>query len=281
VPENITTYIPDNAVRKGYRTLFMDMADEVKSSRWLVWQLFLGDFKAIYKQSIFGILWILFVPLLTLGTFILLNNAGIFKAGNIPLPYPLFALLGMAFWQLFSTGLTATTNSLVSAGTMIRKINFPREALVVASMGQAVVAFLIQIVAVVVLFMAYRVTPFWTTLLVPLTLIPILLLTLGIGFILSLANGVARDIGRGTPVILTFLMLATPILYSTPKGGILGTLTRYNPLYHLVTVPRDLIIVGRIDSPYGYSLSVLLSVILFFACWIVFHLTEKRIAERI
>ncbi|MEW5937665.1 MAG: ABC transporter permease [Candidatus Thermoplasmatota archaeon] len=279
--ETITIYEPDNPIRKGYRSLFKEMAEEVRQSRWLTIQLFMRDFKAVYKQSVLGILWVLFVPLITLGVFVLLNRSGIFYAGDIAVPYPLFALLGIAFWQLFAVGLQSTTNSLTAAGSLIAKIKFPREALVVASMGQAGVAFLIQIVLVCALFIWYGVVPVWTAIFVPLTLVPIVFLALGLGFILSIANGVVRDIGKAMGIITTFLMLATPILYATPQSGLLGTITRYNPLYYLITAPRDLIIVGSLPNIWVYLTLSLLSVLLFFICWVIFHLTETRIAERI
>lgn len=279
--EHVTIYLPDNSIRKGYRSLFKEMAEEVRQSQWLTWQLFKRDFKAVYKQSVLGILWVLFVPFITMGTFVLLKHSGIFQAGETIVPYPLFALLGIAFWQLFAVGLQSTTNSLTAAVSLIEKIKFPREALVVASIGQGVVAFLIQIVLVCALFVWYGVIPFWTTVFVPLTLVPIMLLALGLGFILSIANAVARDIGKAVGIIMPFLMLATPILYATPESGLLGTITNYNPLYYLITAPRTIILSGSLPNLWIYLGVSLLSVTVFFLCWIVFHMTETRIAERI
>ncbi|MCK5038002.1 MAG: ABC transporter permease [Thermoplasmata archaeon] len=279
--ENIKVYVPDNSIKKGYRSLFREMAEEVRTSKWLTWQLFKRDFKIIYQQSVLGILWILIPPMMTVGTFIFLNDAGIFNVGDISVPYPLFALLGVALWQVFATGLNSTTNSLMAAGSMISKINFPREALVFSSMGKVLITFLIQMGLVVVLFVYYGIVPPWTVILFPFTLIPVLLLALGLGLILSILNGVVRDVGRTLPIITTFLMFLTPILYATPQSGFLATLTEYNPLYYLLIVPRDLILIGETSLWDGYLISSLLSIGAFFACWIIFHLTETRIAERI
>jgi lipopolysaccharide transport system permease protein len=279
--EIVTKYEPDNSLKKGYLGIFKEMADEVKGAKWLTWQLFIRDFKAVYKQSIIGILWVLVVPIATLATFVVLNNAGLFIAGDIAVPYAVFALLGIAFFQLFAAGVQSTTNSLTNAGSMLNKINFPREALVVSAMGQALVAFIIQIVMVAVLMIYYRVIPAWTIVLLPFTMIPIILITLGLGFILSIANGVARDIGRSIGIITTFMMFVTPILYVTPTTGILGTITKYNPLFYLTTLPRDLVLTGQMLHPMGYTVSVLISIFIFFACWLIFHLTETRVAERI
>jgi len=279
--ETITTYEPDNSLKKGYISLFREIFNEVKNNKWLTYQLFKRDFIAVYKQSLIGILWVLIVPLVSVGTFIVLNQSGIFNIGEIDVPYPIYALLGMAFWQLFSTGMVACSNSLVSAGAMLTKINFSKKSLVIASTGQSIVSFLIQFVLVGILFIYYWIAPSIATLLVPIVIIPLMLLTLGLGFMLALFNGIVRDIGNVLSLLLTFLLFLTPVLYAKPTTGVLATLTNYNPLYYLVLVPRDLVLTGTISEWNGYLISSVMSVIVFIVCLVVFHLTETRVAERI
>ena len=279
--ETITTYEPDNSLKKGYLSIFSEIANELKKNRWLTYQLFKRDFFAVYKQSFIGVLWALIIPLVSVGTFIVLNQSGIFTIGDINVPYPIYAILGMAFWQLFATGLVASSNSLVSAGSMITKINFSKKSLVIASTGQSIVSFLIQFVLVVILFVYYWIAPSMAILLIPITIIPIMLLTLGLGFILSLLNGIMRDIGNVIGVLMTFLMFLTPVLYAKPTTGILATVTNYNPLYYLVSVPRELVLMGTISEWKGFLAASVISVIIFVLCLVVFHLTETRVAERI
>lgn len=279
--ETITTYEPDNSLKRGYLYIFSEIYSEIKKNRWLTFQLFKRDFFAIYKQSFIGVFWAFIIPLISVGTFIILNHSGIFTIGDIDVPYPIYAILGMAFWQLFSTGLVASSNSLVKAGSMIIKIRFSKKSLVFASAGQAIVPFIIQFILVIVLFFVYKITPSAAILLLPLLIIPMMLLTLGLGFILSLLNGIVRDIGNALPFLLTFLMFLTPILYAKPKIGILVPLTKYNPLFYMVQVPRELILMGTISEWRGFLISSILSFIIFIVCLIVFHLTETRVAERI
>lgn len=279
--EDITTYEPDNSLKKGYLSIFMEIFNELKKNRWLTYQLFKRDFLAVYKQSFIGSFWALIIPLVSVGAFIILNRSGIFSIGDIKAPYPIYALLGMAFWQLFSTGLIASSNSLVAAGTMITKINFSKKSLVIASLGRSIVSFLIQFVLVALLFVYYGIVPSIAILLLPLIIIPILLLTLGLGFILSLINGVVRDVGNVLGVILTFLMFLTPVLYAKPTMGILAQATSYNPLYYLVSAPRALVLTGTISELSGFFVMSILTIIIFIACLIIFHLTETRVAERI
>jgi len=277
----IRTYEPDNAIKKGYLGMIPEIARELKQNRWLIRQFFKRDFAGIYKQSIFGLLWPLLIPILSVGTFIIMNRSGVLSIGPMDVPYPIFAVLGLALWQLFARGIVAGANSLVKAGAMIAKINFSRKSLVVASLGQALVSFLIQLLLCLVLFIYYGITPKAMTFFLPLLVLPLLFLTLGLGLILSIINGIARDIGNSLTIVMTFLMFLTPVLYARPESGILALITRYNPLYYLVAVPRDLILLGSSQDWVAYFVVSGISIFVFLFCLLIFHLTETRVAERI
>ncbi len=235
----------------------------------------------MYRQSFVGIFWAFIIPLISVGTFIILNRSGVFSFGKINVPYPIFAVSGMAFWQIFSTGLIGSTNSLVKAGSLIVKINFSRKALIIADFAQFIIPFLVQIILVGILFIIYGITPNIKSLLIPLAIIPIILFTLGFGFILSMLNAVLRDIGNIISVLVTFLMFLTPVLYAVPETGILAKITKYNPLYYLVSTPRDLILTGEILHPGAFLICTGISIVIFVVFLTVFHITEVRIAERV
>ncbi len=278
---NIKIYKPDNSIKKGYISIISEIFFELKNNRWLTFQLFKRDFLALYKQSFMGFFWALIIPIVSVGTFIILNRSGIFTIGDIDIPYPIYAVLGMSFWQLFSTGLIASSDSLVKAGSMVTKINFSKKSLVLASAGQSLVFFLVQLVLVGILFAYYKIVPNIMILLTPVLAIPIILLTFGLGFILSLLNGIFRDIANTISILITFLMFLTPVLYAKPTDGILASITKYNPLYYLVSVPRDLILMGNFFEWKGFLITSVISLVIFLMCLIIFHLTETRVAERI
>lgn len=279
--QKITIFEPDRSIKQGHISLWKEIIRDTKESAWLIRQLFVRDFKAMYSQSLLGVVWALIIPLVTLATFILLRSSGLFSVGAIEVPYAIYALLGLAYWQLFVTGLVQSTNSLVSAGSMIKKINFPREALVFASFGNTIISFILQMGIVFILFGAYGFIPHWQFIVFPLMAIPILLITCGLGFICSIINGVIRDLGRMLTIGLTFLLFITPIAYERPETGFVAMLARFNPLFYLSIGPRDIALTGTLSHPVGYFISCALSIFVFFFCWMAFHLTETRIAERI
>ena len=274
-------YQPDNCLKNGYLKIIPDILRELRRNGWLIFQLFKRDVFALYRQSFIGLFWAFVIPIVSVSTFIVLNRSGIFVFGEIKLPYPLYAVLGIAFWQLFSTGLLAASNSLVKAGSMIVKINFSKKSLVLASMGQTLISFAVQLVLTFALFLYYGIIPRTEIFLIPLFALPILAFTLGVGFLLSIINGVLRDVGNIISIMMTFLMFLTPVLYPRTTEGLLSKITRYNLLYYLVSVPRDVILFGQTNELGIYALVSAFSILIFLASLLVFHVTETRVAERI
>lgn len=277
----VVTYEPDNSLKKGYFQLYAEIFSEIVSNRWLTYQMFRRNFFAMYKQSFIGILWMVILPVMNVAVFAVLDNAGIFNIGEMKVPYPLYAISGMAFWQIFASGITTCGGALVGAGEMVTRINVSKKALVFAPMGKTVVSFFVQMALVGILLAFFKIMPSAGIFLIPVVLLPILFLTLGLGFILAAMNTIVRDIANIIPIGLTFLMYLTPILYAKPNLGILAHATQYNPMYYFVSAGRDIILHGRIGEMEGFIFSSLFSVVLFLVALVIFHLTETRIAERV
>jgi len=277
----IVTYEPDNSLKKGYSRLFEEIISEIISNRWLTYQLFRRSFFSMYKQSFLGILWMIILPIVNVGVFAVLNNSGISNIGKIEVPYPIYAICGLAFWQIFAVGVGTCANALTSVGDMVIRINFSKKSLVFAPMAKTMISFLIQLILLGILFVIYRTMPSLGILLIPIVVLPIILLTLGLGLLFSILNAIVRDIGNILGLGITFLMYLTPILYAKPHFGILAQLTKYNPMYYFVATGKDLIFYGQINEVQGFLFSTLFSVILFVVALVIFHLTETRITERI
>lgn len=278
--EKIKVYTPNKYLKMGLG-IWKEMFQELISSHELIWRLFLRDFNARYKQAILGVLWVLILPLVAVGIFVCLSKGGILNIGTIDVPYPVFALFGITIWTIFASGLSATSNSLVQAGSMIVKINFPRVSLVISSMGQVIVEFLVRIGLLILVFIIFKTVPYWETIFFPLVLLPILLLTLGLGFILSLASGVLRDIPNIVVLATSFLMFVCPVFYPIPKEGFFANLSQWNPLAHLINASRDIVFKGYISNPGGFIWSTILAILVFLIGWRIFHIAQPKIAESI
>jgi len=257
------------------------MALVLYNGRELIWRLFLRDFSSRYRQSLFGFLWALVNPLATMGIFLFLNRSGIFSVGEISVPYPVFALSGLSLYGIFSTGLSAGAASIVNGGPMIVKVNMPKIALVFAAAGQALVEFIIRLFLLIILFLIYGIIPGWGAVFFPLAVIPVLLLTLALALPFSILAGVFRDIIHFLPAFTTLFLFLLPVLYPPPEAGLMALMNRYNPLSHLITGARDILISGVFSNPQAFLWSSLFALLFFLFSWRLFFLSESKIAERI
>lgn len=254
---------------------------ELTLAQGLTWQLFMRDFKARYRQSALGVLWAFLMPVVTVAMFLLMRNSGILSIPETGVPYPLYAITGLSIWGVFTAGVGASAGSLVNAGSMVVKINFPKISLVIAACIHCLVDFSIRLLLIGGLFFYYGIVPsVSTSALAFLALIPLFGLTLGLGCMLSLVAVLIRDIGNIINLGFTGLLLVTPILYPLREGSFLGRFNYWNPLNYLINVPRDLLLQGRTSDTQPFLLSSMLSLAIFFICWRFFYLAQTKIAER-
>lgn len=279
--KEIKIYSSANIYRQGFPRIFKGMINNIVSSRNLTWQFFIRDFKARYKQSLLGWAWIFLMPIITMGTFLLLNISGVIRIGEIPVPYPIFGLLGFSLWQIFSNGWMVLTSSYTAGGSLITQISFPREALIISALGQIIVDFLIRLFLVLIVYLVYGLSPSVWLLLFPFFVLPLFFLTLGLGFLSTIIQVVFRDTKNFIGVGMDFFLFLMPIMYTIPEKGFLAKFNKYNPIYFLVNTPREIIISGKINYPFEYMISVILSVILVLFGWFIFYIVQPKLSERI
>jgi lipopolysaccharide transport system permease protein len=262
---------------RGWREMFAELIE----SRELTWRLFRRDFSARFRQNVGGILWAFVSPVILVGGVMLLRSSGMLNVGDLDAPYPVYAVLGLTVWLMFAGVVGGCTGALAGAGDLVRRINFPREALVLSAAGHVLVDVLIRLVLFAFVLAWFRVVPCWTSIFLPLVVLPILLLGLALGFILSALNAVVRDIGNAASIVLTYLVFLVPAMYPCPESGLLATLMKYNPLTPPVTASLDIVLRGTITEPLPFiavSLGSLAAVLL---AWRVFHMLEPLVAERV
>ena len=273
-------YEPDNSIKKGYVLIFREIYREIIDNRWLTYQLFKRDFFATYKQSFFGIFWAILLPIISVGTFIVLSRAGIFSIGEIQIPYPIFAILGMAFWQIFSAGIIGSSGALVKAGSMSTPNQFFKKIIGLCCC-RAVNRILHRPICPGMYFFLLFMVLHKLAVFGSIGDNPNNSSHAGFGMLLSLLNGIMRDVGNVVSLVMTFLMFLTPILYVKPSKGILMEITKFNPLYYLISESRNLILSGNILEANGFAISAGVSVMIFIISLVGFHLTETRISERV
>jgi lipopolysaccharide transport system permease protein len=251
---------------------------------WRFRELFLTfawrDIKLRYKQTALGVIWVLFQPLVSTVIFTVFFG----NFANIPsqgLPYSLFVLLGLVFWQFFANSLSSSANSFIENEHLVKKVYFPREILPLSKIVTTGIDFLISAVMLAgfLIYTGVAPTPIFL-LILPLVLIITILSSAGLGLLLSSINIKYRDVRYILPFFMQLLIFITPVIYPlTIVRPSFQYLLALNPMTGVIDTLRSTLATGNIAHPDMLAISLISSVVLFIAGLFYFRSTERFFAD--
>lgn len=272
-------YTPESRIRHPV-SLGYEMILDLLSSRELAWRLMVRDISAQYRQSFFGVLWAFAPPIVTAFGLVLARNSGVVKLGETELPYPAYVMFSMSLWQTFVDALNGPIAAVNSAKPMLAKINFPREALVLAKLGEVGFNFGIKMILIVGLFLWFQMPVTGAIILAPVALLHMVMLGTGIGLLLSPLGALYGDIQKMLPIIMLPWLLITPVIYDAPKSGLFSMLVRLNPVTPLLVTTRELATTGVLTQVSGFWWASGLALVLLLLGWVFYRLAMPFIVER-
>ena len=260
--------------------LLIESLRDIYKSRFLSRQLAIRDIKAQYRQSYFGILWAFIMPLTTAFIWIFLNRSGTIQLSDTGIPYPVYAFSGTLLWAILTDAINSPILSTTSAKSMLSKINFPKEALIVSGVYKLLFSSGIKLVLLFVFLIIYNVGLNWTLILFPFAILGVITFGITVGLFLTPMGMLYKDVAKIISIGLGFAMYATPVVYAVPNSGIMKTIMEYNPLTPLINTARDLV-VGLSPAYLTYFLIIILVCLpLFFLALIFYRISIPIIVER-
>lgn len=262
-----------------------------KKNRILLKELTKTDFKLRYQGSVLGYLWALLRPLMMFAILYIVF-AKLLKIGSDIPHYPVYLLVGTTMWSFFTECTSQGIQAMVQRGELIRKICFPKYIVVVSATLTAVINMLINLVVIVIFAFINGVTPSWSWLLVPLSLLEIYILSLGIAFLLGAINVKYRDVTSIWDVCIQALFYAVPIIYPISMVADTNILAAkvilLNPIaqaiqdirYNLITT-ETITTWNYIGSEWAKILPIVLVVIVLILAALYFRKKSKFFAEDI
>jgi homopolymeric O-antigen transport system permease protein len=238
------------------------------------------DFRAKYKQSILGPLWLLIQPLaLLVAFFIAFRSVGDVEVnGEAYLP---FVLAGLSVWGFFQAAMTIGTSSLISSHTYVRFTPAPRSAFPIAAVIASLPAFAIAGLAAVIAAAATgSLSP--RVVLVPFLLVWLVALTQGVVGITSALAVRYRDIVNALPLVLQIGVFVAPVGY--PLATLFPTLRFFvelNPLTGVIEAMRWMLLAGYSPAPEAIGLGAATTVLAIAMGWRIFTRLETTMADEI
>jgi ABC-2 type transport system permease protein len=178
----------------------------------LTWLIAINRFKVTYVGTAAGYVWSLLRPLLLFAVLLFVFTK-IIRFQSIP-NYPVFLIFNVMLFTFFVEATQKALTSVVEEEGVVRKMQFPRLAVPLASVLTGVMNLGLNLVAVFIFVLAYGVGPYWTWLLLPVLLAALLVITTATGSILSALYVRYRDMGIIWAVVAQALFYATPVLYT-------------------------------------------------------------------
>jgi lipopolysaccharide transport system permease protein len=174
--------------------------------------LALRELKARYKQAVLGAGWAVLQPLAGVVVFTIVFRR-FAKVPSDGIPYPVFALAGLAVWSYASGSVTKATQILVTNAPLVTKVYFPRLIAPVAAVLPGLLDLLLSLLVLAVFAVAYHVHPTLALATLPLWLLLLVATVLGIGLWLGTLNVSYRDINQAITLLVQLWMFITPVAY--------------------------------------------------------------------
>jgi len=255
-------------------------AAEIWRYRGLLLTLATRDVKLRYKQTALGVLWVVLQPLIAAAIFAIVFGrvAGLPSAG---VPYFVFSFAGLLAWNAFNSTLNKASASVVENAQLVSKVYFPRLILPLSTVLSTLIDFAVAMGLMIVLMAWYHVAPRWQVLWLPALLALFISLAIGIGMYAAALMVAYRDLRYVIPVLLQFLLYASPVAYSVSviHDARLRRIFFANPLTALLEAFRwSLLGQGQLSLPWlGYSAAVSIFLLGFGA--VAFRRMERKFAD--
>lgn len=238
-----------------------------------------------YKGSILGLAWSFFNPIFMLSVYTFVFSV-VFKSRwgttgeETRTQFALVLFVGMIVHGLFAEVVNRAPNLILANINYVKKVVFPIEILPVVAMGAALFHGFISMLVLLTAFLLFNGYLYWTAIFIPLVLLPLLILTIGIAWVLASLGVFLRDVGQTINIFTMVLTFLSPVFYpvtALPKK--FQSLIMMNPLSFIIEQAREVLIWGRTPDWLGLLCYTLIAALVAWTGYTWFQKTRKGFAD--
>lgn len=238
-----------------------------------------------YQQTILGPFWVLFQPIMTLVTYVIVFNK-IVGISTGSLPPVVFYASGIILWNFFNDSFTGTASTFRDNAQVFNKVYFPRIIMPISVLSTHFLRFAIQllmflmVVAYYILFEDFSITISTWILAFPFAILLIGAIGLGMGLFFSVITAKYRDINNLVTLGVRLLMFVTPVIY--PMSAIPENtrwIVHLNPLSPLFELFRLSLLGEGYVAPYQLFYSLIFAVLLLVGAVLLFNKQGDKLID--
>jgi lipopolysaccharide transport system permease protein len=241
------------------------------------------ELAARYRGSVLGIIWALVTPVVMIAiyTFIFAGIFGArFGANGSAWDFALYLFCGLLPWTAFQEAVQHSSNTIVSHANLVKRVVFPLEILPVSLALTALANQLFGTLALLVFSLIIRGELHLTMLWLPVLIVPQLIATLGVAWLVASLGVFLRDIVQGIALLLTTWLYLTPIIY--PESVVPERFRPFinaNPFTHLIRSYRRIVLEGAAPDWRGLAYFTIFALVCFIFGYWWFARTRKNFAD--
>ncbi|EMU8736884.1 TPA: ABC transporter permease [Escherichia coli] len=236
---------------------------EIFDARYIIFQLARRDFLVRYKQTSLGLLWAIINPLVNFILYTVVFGLLVrIPTPDYSAPYSAVLVVGIIYWNFFSTCMNSVSDSLVNNMHLIKKVYFPRIVFGLSSTFVAVVDFVISFIFFIPILyiLDIKIEFYKLVLITPITMLTTVLLAWGIGCFMSILKVKYKDFRHIIPLVLQVLFFASPIVYTSSLIPVeYQTYYQLNPISHVIELARYSFLGG--SAMPGITLTLMMSLL--------------------
>ena len=252
---------------------------ELAQFRWVLCMLMVRDIKLRYKQTFFGVAWVVLQPLLTA---ILLTAlfGNVMRLPSEGYPYILFAFCGLIPWMIFSQALQRANPSLINDSRLITKVYFPRIFIPLSATFGVVLDLAIALAMLLILMVQQHYALSTNLFFLPVCIALLFVFSSGINLLFSSLCVYYRDFKHIVPFLLQLWMYASPLVYSAKIiPAPFQTIYCLNPMVGIIDAFRWACL-GQSPFPmHSFWMATVASLMLLAVGTIVFRKIEHHFAD--
>ena len=221
----------------------------------LLYLLSLKELRTRYRKSILGWAWSLLNPI---SQMIIFSIIFLKVFGGVPpkgaasglANFPLYFLSGLLPFQFFSISVTASMGSVQGGASLIKKVAFPHEHLVLSIVIAQLVTVCIELMVLSVTFLFFGHFMFQWLVPMALLLVLIALFTTGVALALASANVFFHDINYLWGIVAQILFYSSPIIFVPAQidSNAVRAVSNWGPTGSFVRASQKILYDGQMPS---------------------------------
>lgn len=254
----------------------------------LLYLLSLRELRTRYKRSLLGWAWSLLNPLVQLGIFSVIFLYVFEQSPPVGDPsglqsFALYFLVGFVPFNFFSISIGASIGAVHGGASLIKKVAFPHEHLVLSVIAAQFVTLLIELgVVLVALLIAGNMVLPWLPV-VFLVLVLLAIFSTGVALLLAAGNAFFNDVSYLWTIASQLLFYSTPIIWNPETVGnpVLTHIASWGPTGAFVMALQELLYDLQMPSTLRLlQLTIYAAISFAFGAW-AFNKLSPRFAEEL